>query len=105
MHPKNSTAQQTVQLPKLTPFSFGPEYIAMFSIQEGADLVQGLAVAADLADGISQLCGRLRDSINDGETAYCAEIRALGFLGDAVSALTRSAQVSLKRTSEAGGDQ
>ena len=105
MHLKNSTAQVKSQLLKLTPFSFGPEYIGLFCIPEGGDLVQGLAVAADLADGISQLCERLRGSINDGDIANCAEIRALGFLGDAVSALVRSAQNGIENVVEVGGDQ
>lgn len=105
MHPKNSTAQVKSQLLKLAPFSFGPEYIELFRVLEGGDLVQGLAVAADLADGISQLCGRLKDSINNGSTANCAEILALGFLGDAASALIRSAQSSIEGVVKVGDDQ
>ncbi|MBM9487009.1 hypothetical protein JBE38_13845 [Pseudomonas sp. ICBG1301] len=104
-HPKNSITQQTLQLPKLTPFSFGDAGCEMFTIKEGADLIEGLKIAADISDGINQLCGRLYARINDGEIAYVSEVRALGFLGEVVCALARSAQVSLQKQQDAGGDQ
>lgn len=95
-HPKNSTTTPTVQLPKLKPCSFGMEYTEMFSINPDANLIDALSIASDLSDGISQLCSRLAYSINDGEIAYLSEIRTLGFIGDVVSALTRSAERGLK---------
>lgn len=101
MQAKNSTAQQTVQLPKLKPCSFGMEYTELFSISPEANLIEALSVASDLSDGISQLCSRLAYAINDGEIAYLSEVRTLGFIGDVVSALTRSAERGLKAAYEA----
>ncbi|VVM91696.1 hypothetical protein PS681_02840 [Pseudomonas fluorescens] len=100
MHPKNSTTPPTAQLPKLRPCSFGPGYTDLLSVNEGADLIGALSIAADLADGVSQLCGRLGASINDGEVAYLAEVRTLGFIGDVVAALVRSAGRGLQAAEE-----
>lgn len=96
MHPKNSTTHQTAQLPKLKPCTFGPDYTDLFMINPDANLIGALSAAADLADGISQLCGRLAFAINDGEIAYLSEVRTLGFIGDVVGALTRSAERGLE---------
>lgn len=101
MHPKNSTTLQAVQLPKLKPCAFGMEYTDLFSINPDANLIDALSVASDLSDGISQLCTRLAHSINDGEPAYLSEVRTLGFIGDVVSALTRSAERGLKAVYQA----
>ncbi|MBJ2244293.1 hypothetical protein JFT42_01330 [Pseudomonas haemolytica] len=101
MQTKNSTTQQTVQLPKLKPCEFGVEYTDLFRVKADANLIEALSVASDLADGISQLCGRLAYAINDGELAYLSEVRTLGFIGDVVSALTRSAERGLKTAYEA----
>jgi hypothetical protein len=103
MHPKNNTAPSKAQLPKLRPCTFGPGYSDLFSINEEADLAGALSVAADLSDGISQLCGRLGDSINDGQIAYLSEVRTLGFIGDVVAALVRSAERGLKTAHETEG--
>lgn len=104
-HPKNTTTTLSAQLPKLSPISFGPEYDPIFSIGSDVDLVQGLDIAADLGNGVSQLCGRLDSAINEGEVVLCSEVRAIGFLADVISALTRSAQISLKKSTEVGGAQ
>ncbi len=100
-HPKNTTAPSNVQLPKLKACAFGMEYTEMFSINPDANLIDALSIAADLSDGISQLCSRLAYAINDGEIAYLSEVRTLGFIGDVVSALTRSAERGLKAAYEA----
>lgn len=100
MQAKNSTTKQAVQLPKLKPCAFGMEYTELFSINPDANLIEALSVASDLSDGISQLCGRLAFAINDGEIAYLSEVRTLGFIGDVVSALTRSAERGLKAAYE-----
>ena len=100
-HPKNTTAPSNVQLPKLKPCAFGMEYTEMFSINPEANLIDALSIASDLSDGISQLCSRLAYAINDGEIAYLSEVRTLGFIGDVVSALTRSAERGLKAAHEA----
>lgn len=100
-HPKNTTTPSNVQLPKLKPCSFGMEYTDLFNINADASLIEALSVASDLSDGISQLCSRLAYAINDGEIAYLSEVRTLGFIGDVVSALTRSAERGLKAAYEA----
>ncbi len=105
MHPKNSTTHQTAQLPKLKPCAFGMEYTDLFCINPDANLIGALSVASDLSDGISQLCSRLAYAINDGEIAYLSEVRTLGFIGDVVSALTRSAERGLKAAYEEGAIQ
>lgn len=105
MHPKNSTTQQTVQLPKLRPCAFGMEYTDLLSINPDANLIDALSVASDLSDGISQLCSRLAYAINDGEIAYLSEVRTLGFIGDVVSVITRSAERGLKAAYEEGSTQ
>lgn len=104
-HPKNSTTTPTVQLPKLKPCDFGMEYTDLFSINSDANLIEALSVASDLSDGISQLCSRLAYAINDGEIAYLSEVRTLGFIGDVVSALTRSAERGLKAAHETEDSQ
>lgn len=96
MHPKNSTTTPVVQLPKIKPCAFGMEYTDLFSINPDANLIEALSIASDLSDGVSQLCTRLAYAINDGELAYLSEVRTLGFIGDVVSALTRSAERGLK---------
>ncbi|NMX99321.1 hypothetical protein HBO43_22270 [Pseudomonas veronii] len=100
-HPKNTTTPSKAQLPKLKPCTFGEEYTDLFSINSDANLIEALSVASDLSDGISQLCSRLAYAINDGEIAYLSEVRTLGFIGDVVSALTRSAERGLKAAYEA----
>lgn len=100
MQAKNSTTTPAVQLPKLKPCAFGMEYTELFNINPDASLINALSVASDLSDGISQLCSRLAYAINDGEIAYLSEVRTLGFIGDVVSALTRSAERGLKAAYE-----
>jgi len=104
MHPKNSITNAPLQLPTLGAMQFGDYSTLLFQVQDGGSVVEGLELASDLADGISQLCGRLCAEINNGEIAYCAEVRALAFLSDTVGALTRSARRSLERAAE-GADQ
>lgn len=105
MQPKNSTTTPAVQLPTIKPCSFGTEYHDLFRINPDANLIDALSVASDLSDGISQLCSRLAYAINDGELAYLSEVRTLGFIGNVVSALTRSAERGLKAAYEEGGAQ
>ena len=101
MKTENTTPSPKSQLPKLKPCAFGMEYTELFSINPDASLIDALSVASDLSDGISQLCSRLAFAINDGEIAYLSEVRALGFIGDVVSVLTRSAERGLKAAYEA----
>lgn len=97
-HPELSALQF-----KMTSISFGGSTEDLFTIaMNGADLSGALDLAADLADGIEQLCGRLVDCINSGEIAYCSEIRALGFLAQMTSALVRSSERGIGTSVEAG---
>ncbi|MBP5054349.1 hypothetical protein [Pseudomonas chlororaphis] len=104
MQTKNTTEPSVVQLPKLRPCEFGPDYTDLFRINPDADLIGALGVAADLADGASQLSGRLAYAINDGELSYLSEVRALGFLSDVVGALVRSAERGLRKAREDQGE-
>lgn len=103
--PEITTTPSKSQLPKLKPCAFGMEYTDLFSINPDANLIEALSVASDLSDGISQLCSRLAYAINDGELAYLSEVRALGFIGDVVSVLARSAERGLKAAYEEGAIQ
>jgi len=103
--PEITTTPSKAQLPKLKPCAFGMEYTDLFSINPDANLIDALSVASDLSDGISQLCSRLAYAINDGEIACLSEVRTLGFIGDVVSALTRSAERGLKAAYEEGATQ
>lgn len=103
MHPKNTTALSPAQLPTLKKMEFGDPDLQgarLFVIQEGVDLVEGLRFAADLGDGVRQLANRLAASINDGELAYLSEVRALAFLGEVASTLTRASQYALQTMGE-----
>ncbi|WP_277964619.1 hypothetical protein [Pseudomonas sp. RIT-To-2] len=95
-HSENTITTPVAQLPQLSAFSFGGLDSTLLCISDGQDLIEGLRLAHELAEGIRQLCGRLDDCINNGEIAYCAEVRALGFLADVVSTLNRSARQSLE---------
>ncbi|GFM89181.1 hypothetical protein PSCICO_45800 [Pseudomonas cichorii] len=91
--------------PKMKQISFGGSGGGLFTIAskewaENEDLPGALDLAADLADGVEQLCGRLNDCINNGEIAYCAEIRAIGFLAQMTSALVRSAERGIRKSTE-----
>ena len=112
LRPENTTASQKPQVQVLGKVAFGDplmEYTSPFlSVTEGGSIIEGLQFACDLADGLTQLCMRLHGSINDGDLAYCAEVRALAFLGETVTALTRSAHRSLSKVEAiqaVGGDQ
>ena len=104
MHPKNSITPDVTQHPTLSSMVFGDpmmEYTSpLFCVVEGGNLIDGLNAAAHLADGMTQLHMRLHASINDGEIAYCAEVRALAFISEAVCALTRSASRGLQAAAE-----
>lgn len=93
-------APRNDSLPTTGPMNFGGSSFMLFRVERGTCISEALDLGADLADGVSQLCGRLHDCINNGEIAYCAEIRALGFLGDAIGALNRSARIALERSIE-----
>ncbi|WP_223616437.1 hypothetical protein [Pseudomonas sp. BF-B-30] len=96
--------KHSLQQPKLRPCAFGTGYANLFKVHEDGDLMEAMQLAADLAEGISQLCGRLDEAINNDGVAYCAEVRALGFLGNVVETLVRSSIYGLKLSLKAGGE-
>lgn len=99
MHPKNTTGYHPAQLPPLRKLEFGSLDMVgehLFCIREGQSIVDGLAFAAELADGVHQLGNRLAAEINGGEIAYLSEMRSLAFLAEVAGAITRAAQYSLK---------
>lgn len=98
-HPKNSTTPSVSQLPSLRQIEFGnaaSDGSAMLKIADSVKITDGLYLAADLADGMKQLCDRLYDDINDGDLTYCAEVRALSFLAETVGAIVRASEYSLR---------
>lgn len=99
-HPKNNTTPIEVQLPKLRSMAFGSyelEGEAVFHIENGTGLLDGLEIAVSLTEGIHQLTHRLVLAANMGDTVRTNELRALAFLADAANTLNRSAQVALEK--------
>lgn len=99
MHPKNTTPPQSAQLPDIRQMEFGnaiSDGSQLFKITEGSKIVDGLYLAADLADGIKQICDRLHDDINEGDLTYCAEVKALAFLAETVGTIVRASEYSLR---------
>ncbi|MCV4285900.1 hypothetical protein [Pseudomonas capsici] len=68
---------------------------SLFCVENGGDIAQAFATAGDLAEGLTQLLMRQHQAANSGEIIFTGEIRALAFISDTVSALTRSAQRAL----------
>lgn len=71
-------------------FSIGAEGCLM-RVDAGMPAGEALELAADLTEGIQLLSERLYDAVNDNsEIVHLCELRSVGFLGEVVSALTRS---------------
>ncbi|WMN19242.1 hypothetical protein QL104_07495 [Pseudomonas piscis] len=105
MHPKNSTTPPPVQPHNLRQIEFcnaASDGAGMLRIAEAVKITDGLYLAADLAEGIKQLCDRIHSDINEGELTYLAEVKALGFLADTVGALVRASEYSMRH---GGGEQ
>ncbi|MBD1601157.1 hypothetical protein [Pseudomonas typographi] len=98
--PENTKTQPSLQLPTLGRLEFGGISTESLYIEAGLDLRVGLYLAADISDGVEQLCDRLGDAINNGEVAYLAEVRALGLLSSMSSALSRGAWFALRGEDE-----
>ncbi|GEM_PF-1451888 len=102
-HPENTTAPSSAQQVTLNQMEFGdPQLLGtrLFSIQEGVDLLDGLRYAADIGEGVHQLANRLAASINEGDLAYLAEVRALALLAEISSTLARASQYAMQRAGE-----
>ncbi|MEF0146512.1 hypothetical protein [Pseudomonas guariconensis] len=99
-HPENSKTQNPAQLPLLRPMDFGSHELegdAVFGIKADVDLMDGIALAVGLTEGIHQLAHHLELAANMGEIIRTNELRALAFLADAANTLNRSAQVALEK--------
>lgn len=74
----------------------------LLNVEPDMPAAEALELAADLADGVHHLCDKLNDMVDSDDGAVLAcEIRAIGFLAETASALTRSVERSMKR---AGGE-
>lgn len=68
-----------------------------------ASAIEALELAEHLACGISLLCEKLYDSINErNDLVYSSEIRAIGFLGEAASALVGSVSRAMPKEKQDG---
>lgn len=105
MHPKNSKPSLVTQLPVLRPVDFGAcalDAYQLFRIRDDAPLLDGLEMAKSLAEGVHQLSLKVAEEVNKNGVAQVSELRALGFLADAIATLTFSAHLAILK---AGDDQ
>ncbi|CAH0649153.1 hypothetical protein I5S53_04165 [Pseudomonas juntendi] len=109
-HPKNTTAQSSVQAILTTKVGFlnapiSPVADQLLSVDAGMNAEDALRAARTLSSGLSQLCQHMHDSLNMGEMAYCDGMAALSFLGETVSALVWSVEKSVAAAAGRGGEQ
>tara|TARA_Y100000815_G_scaffold269104_1_gene291259 strand:- start:51 stop:317 length:267 start_codon:yes stop_codon:yes gene_type:complete len=81
-------------------FSIGAEGCLM-RVDAGMPAGEALELAANLAEGIQLLSERLYDAVNDNsEIVHLSELRSIGFLGEVVSALSRSVYRAAKESAK-----
>jgi len=97
-HPENTKAPTEAQLPGMTRLTFGAPGFDLLSTVEGGNIIEALDIAADLADGIQQICIRFAESVNEGEVVYLAELRSVAMLAEVASAFVRASERGLRRT-------
>ncbi len=107
-HPKNNTAQTSVQPTKTVELNFldtpiDKRGLYLLKVQAGVNAEDALHAAKVLSSGFGQLCQHVHDSLNMGEPVYCDAMEALKFLGDTVSTLVWSVQRGM--TVDLGGAQ
>lgn len=106
MHPENSTTASPTQQPptmRSVKFSNMDEGSHQLQTVEGADVSDGLGLAADLALGMERLCARLDFATNYNDAPItCVELRALGLLAGAAAAIIQAARYGLSHAQEAG---
>lgn len=104
MQPKSSTTDEvTQQPPTMRPvkFSHMDESDHQLQTVEGADLTDGLRLAAELALGVERLCARLDFAANyNDDPVTCVELRALGLLAGTTAALVQAARYGMKAQEE-----
>lgn len=106
MHPKNSTADVLTQHPAvMQPVKFSNVDEGKHQLQTvpGADLSDGLRLAAEISLGVERLCARLDYAANyNDDPITCVELRTLGLLAGAAAALVQAARYGLSHAQEVG---
>lgn len=69
----------------------------LFQVVEGVDAAVALDIASDLTDGVAQILERFYDAVNDGDSVYCSELKALRMMSETASALVLSVGRSMER--------
>lgn len=97
-----SKSKQTPQIATLRQFEFGDPLTQgtppLMCVMAGGDVAQGLRTASELADGLQQLLRHMHMSLNFGELAFTAELKALAFLSNTIWALTSSAELAVSHS-------
>lgn len=62
----------------------------LLKVVEGVDATIALDLASDLAEGIGQILERFYDAVNDGDSIYTSELKALSVMAGVSAALTLS---------------
>lgn len=100
-HPKNTTAQNRIQLPPLEQWSFGGRDNDLLQVSDGVNFMEALSMASDLAVGVEGLLGRLDYAVNRLEPSpSLGELRALSLMSGAAGALLKAAQRALIKAQE-----
>lgn len=71
----------------------------LLQVVAGRSAEGALGLAAELSEGIQLLLDRLYDDVGsaDADLVFCAEIKAISFLAETTSALTRSVRRSIQQ--------
>lgn len=75
----------------------------LMAVMAGGKVSETVSMAADLAEGMRGLLRHLHAATNAGELVFCAELKTLAFISDAVLTLTRSADLAMSRSAEEDG--
>lgn len=97
---ENTKAPTEAQLPGMTKLTFGAPGFDLLSTVEGGSIIEALDLAADLTDGIQQICTRFSEAVDEGEVIYLAELRSVAMLAEVASAFVRATERGLR---SAGG--
>ncbi|MCF7540612.1 hypothetical protein [Pseudomonas petrae] len=75
----------------------------LLAVKPGGKVSEAVSMAADLAEGMRNLLRHMHVSVNAGDLVFIDEIKALAFLSDTISALTRSSELALTRAAKEAG--